>query len=253
MRRGVSDRTTAALVTAALIDFGIITADDHSSVVDRQKIRREKEKFRKNINEEEEERISDDVIEGMYFDGKEVETLEVVKEGESYRQQKVKKEHIVIVSQPDGKYLTHVTPNGKAAEPTTNALMEFMDKSGLTEDLKVAGVDSTPLNTGSKGGVLTKLEERRGKKLHWSICDLHTNELGLRHLFETVDGPTSGSNSFKGPIGKSLSTAENLQWNSNFEQISDGPSYPNLSDEVLSDLSTDQKYLFFAGKSVRDG
>ena len=197
MRRDASDRTVAAIVTAALIDFGVITKEDTSAVVDRQRIRREKEKVRTEVNEREEKRISDNVIEGLYFDGKEVETLVVEKDGDVYRQKKVKQEHIVVVSQPDGKFLTHVTPEGKAAEPTTNALVGYADKNGVTKEVRVVGADSTNTNTGWKGGIIKKFEDRRNEKVHWSVCDLHTNELPLRHLFENVDGPTSGNNSFK--------------------------------------------------------
>ena len=197
MRRDVSDRTVAAIVTATLIDLGIVTAEDTSAVVDRQRIRREKEKVRKEVNQREEKRISDDVIEGIYFDGKEIDTLVMKKEGDKNRQTKQKQEHIVVVSQPDGKFLTHVTPKGKAAEPTTDTLMDYADSNGLMKDVKVIGVDSTAVNTGWKGGIVAKLEGRRNEKVHWTVCDLHTNELPLRHLIEKVDGKTSGNNSFK--------------------------------------------------------
>ena len=253
MRRDVSDRAVAAIVTATLIDFGIITSEDKSAVVDRQRIRREKEKVRKEVNQREESRINDDVIEGIYFDGKEIDTLVMKKDGDKHRQMKQKQEHIVVVSQPDGKFLTHVTPEGKAADPTTDALMEYADSNGLMKDVKVVGVDSTPVNTGWKGGILAKLEERRNEKLHWIICDLHTNELPLRHLMEKVDGKTSGNNSFKGPIGKALPNVENLSWNENFTPIKDGPGLPDMPDHVVNDLSSDQKYLFFVAKSIQDG
>ena len=55
------------------------------------------------------------------------------------------------------------------------------------------GADSTNLNTGSKEGAIALLEKRLGKRLVWSICMLHTNELPLRHLIKLLDGNASGA------------------------------------------------------------
>ena len=43
-------RGVAAVVYATLVDFGFITSDDKSCVVDRQRIRRAKLKFRQQAN-----------------------------------------------------------------------------------------------------------------------------------------------------------------------------------------------------------
>ena len=253
MRRGISDRATAAIATAVLIDFGIIKAGDTSCVIDRQRIRREKIQVRNEHGEKENQRLKEDCIEGIYFDGKEIDTIENVCENGVYRRKTVKREHIVLVSQPDGKYMSHVTPTGKAAGPTTDAIFEYLEENDLINDLKVIGMDSTNVNTGHKGGIATLLEEKRGEKLHWSVCSLHTNELPLRHLFQALDGSTSGNNSFKGPIGKSLPHVEDLEWDENFTPISEAPPLPDLDDQVFNDLSSDQKYLYLAAKSIQSG
>ena len=39
--------------------------------------------------------------------------------------------------------------------------------------------------------------------VHWFVCQLHSNELNLRHLLCTLDGTTSGPRSFSRPIGSS--------------------------------------------------
>lgn len=46
-RYGVSDRATAALVSATLVDFKIVTPENQSQVVDRNKIRRHRKRTRK--------------------------------------------------------------------------------------------------------------------------------------------------------------------------------------------------------------
>ena len=54
------------------------------------------------------------------------------------------------------------------------------------------------------GGVIRLLEVKIGRPLHYAICQLHGNELPLRHLFSKLDGSTSGPNSFSGPIGNAI-------------------------------------------------
>ena len=60
------------------------------------------------------------------------------------------------------------------------------------------GGDSTPVNTGASGRIMHLLEVLLGRRLVRVICELHTNELPLRHIIEQLDGPTSGANSFTG-------------------------------------------------------
>ena len=68
--------------------------------------------------------------------------------------------------------------------------------------IKVLGCDGTAVNTGTTGGVCRLFELVTGSPVHWFICQLHGNELNLRHLFMSLDGPASGPRSFFGPIGK---------------------------------------------------
>ena len=79
-----------------------------------------------------------------------------------------------------------------------------------------------------------------GHCLHWDICLLHTNELPLRHLFQNLVGPTSGSFSFKGAIGKVLANVEDFKWCGNFIPILEYSKLCPLS-QVITDLSTHQK------------
>ena len=67
--------------------------------------------------------------------------------------------------------------------------------------MKVASCDSTNVNTGRHEGVIALLEQYLGHRLIWLPCMLHTNELSLRHLVVTLECPTTGDESFAGPIG----------------------------------------------------
>ncbi|GBP06283.1 Protein asteroid homolog 1 [Eumeta japonica] len=49
---------------------------------------------------------------------------------------------------------------------------------------------------------------RLQRPLQWIICMLHLNELPLRHLFDYLDGKTSGPSTYNGPIGKLLDKCE---------------------------------------------
>ena len=55
-------------------------------------------------------------------------------------------------------------------------------------------------------GMLAHVERFLRALLLWLICQLHGNELGLRHVFTHCDGGhgTSGPDSFKGPLGQAL-------------------------------------------------
>ncbi|GBM14198.1 hypothetical protein AVEN_61011-1 [Araneus ventricosus] len=76
------------------------------------------------------------------------------------------------------------------------------------------------------------------RPLQWFVCQLHANELPLRHLFAHVDRTTTGSRSLSGKIRKSLAGCEKLS------VVSSTP-IENTLREVTNkkDLSTDQLYL----------
>jgi hypothetical protein len=92
-----------------------------------------------------------------------------------------------------------------------------------------------------------KVELKLNKPLQRLVCQLHANELPLRHLVEKLDGKTSGPRGFTGPIGKLLPNCESLPL-VEFEQID--------AEEQLVDsenLSTDQKYLFEMHHAIVSG
>ena len=74
------------------------------------------------------------------------------------------------------------------------------------------GCDGTNTNVGWKTGVIKRLEENFQRPLRWIICQLHGNELPLRHWLIHLDGKTSEPTQFTGPIDKLLNETrfENL-------------------------------------------
>lgn len=252
-RWSVSDRAAAAIATATLVDFGLVTQFDRTLIIDRHKIRRERENFRERERKESKEQWKNEPVFGVYFDGKSDETMQAQGEGSSKRVTVAVEDHVVLVSEPGSSYLGHVTPSGKDAESITDAIMNLMEEERLTSNWQVIGADSTSVNTGCHRGVIARIEQRLGHKLHWAICLLHLNELPLRHVFQDLDGPTSGSRCFQGPVGKSAITAEFLPLDKSFKRIQKGPGPPDLPEKVVGDLSSDQRYLHRMMTAVRSG
>ncbi|GBN13469.1 hypothetical protein AVEN_263392-1 [Araneus ventricosus] len=121
---------------------------------------------------------------------------------------------------------------------------------GITRDLSqlpAMGCDGAPVNTGWKSGVIRCLEFKLGKPLQWVICLLHFNKLTLRHLCETLDGPTNGPKSYSDNIGKALLICETLPVT----------TFLIIPGELLTtdrrDLSKDQMYLLEISQAMRLG
>lgn len=96
-------------------------------------------------------------------------------------------------------------------------------------------------------GIIPRLEKEIGHSLHWFVCQLHANELPLRHLFKHLDGDTTGPSAFAGVIGKSLMHCEKLPIGL-FQPIN-----TNDLPAKIPDLSSDQAYLLEICHAVSTG
>lgn len=85
--------------------------------------------------------------------------------------------------------------------------------------------------------------------MHWFVCLLHANELPLRHLFQKIDGKTTGPQNYGGEIGKALETCESLPIVA-FEPIEIGSLLPIIDKK---DLSSDQQYLLDICHAISSG
>lgn len=110
-RFGVSDRCGASIANAVLRDYGIITAEDTSKLIDRNKLRRARDRTRKQLSSS----SNDEILTGMYFDGKRNKVKSQIKIGDSLRTVFKFEEHITIVREPSSTYIGHFAPlNGTA-------------------------------------------------------------------------------------------------------------------------------------------
>ena len=132
-------------------------------------------------------------------------------------------------------------------------IIDWMKEHGVDLTLTHFAGDSTASNTGSKGGVIAWIEKKLDRKLHWLICQLHTNELMLRKLIEVLDGKTDSKTGFSNPLGKMLMKVNTMKPNFNFEPINIGSDLIGLPADIVKDLSTDQNLLYLLCKAVRTG
>ena len=260
LRHHTGLRETAEIATAAWIDAGIITREDTTLVIDHNKVKRAHGRVMAKIEASHDEEIKKEGITCILFDGRCDETKVLMTAEESTKQYPavIREEHYSVCAEPGGSYLFHFAPDKstderKHAEVIADELVKWLKEKGADKTLMAIGGDSCNVNTGREGGVMHHVEVKLGRKLVWIVCDLHTGELGLRHLVTALDGRTLSSNKWSGPLGKMLDSATDLEINPNFERIEIGPPLPNLTDEVIRELSTDQSYGYRIVSAIRSG
>lgn len=248
-RYGVSDRAAAALTSSVLDDVGYTSNIGTKVIVDKSKVRREIVKVSTSLKRKRVESLSDDPLLGLYFDGRHDKTLLKEKKGSKIYYSADKEDHYSLVQEPGSKFFGHITPSSGHAKNITESIFSFISKEApeSLQSLQAVGCDGTVVNTGRHGGVIRLLEIKLKRPLQWFVCLLHFNELPLRHLFEKIDGATSGPKTHCGPIGKQLNECESLPV-VNFVSIS-----CNLPEVDANVLSTDQKYLFLICKAIDSG
>lgn len=206
-------------------------------MVDRSKIRRAGKVARTEIQISQSSQHLE--LLGIYFDGRKDQTISQVKIGEKFVRKTVLEEHIVLLSEPGSKYISHFTATSSTALAIKTDLFEFLVKKEFDiRNLNVIGCDGTVVNTGPNGGVIRLLELELKRPLQWFICMLHCNELPLRHLFLKLDGRTVGPKAFSGLIGRQLQICETLP------VVLFEPILSELPLMDFVDFSTDQKYLY---------
>lgn len=201
-RTGVSDRAAATIASAVIEGANVTDKDRKKLVIDRNKVRRAK-KARTDL-----QHVSEVIepLESIYFDGRKDTTR--VRHGSNHVKI-VKEEHISIIQEPDSNYVGHVTPAIGTARCVSSTVMDYFQSNDIdTSQVVAIGCDGTAVNTGQKGGIIRQIEEKLKTPVHWFVCLLHTNELPLRHLVQTIDGKTSGPASFACGIGKELHDCE---------------------------------------------
>ena len=128
-----------------------------------------------------------------------------------------------------------------------------MVEHGVDKTVAVLGGDSTNEMSGKSGGSLTWVEKLLGRKTFWVICCLHTNELPLRHLIESLDGKTTSKDGFSWRIGKMLSRVNTMSRKSSFEAITGTEELIELPEKVVKNMSTDSSLSYQLLVALRTG
>ena len=249
-RYEVSDRAGAAIASATIKAFGIVTEEDEKYVVNRSKLRRERQKYREEIRNEEQELF--ELVDSIFVDGRKDATMTMVEVNGNFHRQTVIEEHYVIVGEPNGFYLSHVMPEDGTGYKITTSVYSAIKDTALEQKLKIVGSDGTAVMTGKSKGFLASSENLIGRPLQWIICLLHLNELLLRRVFQNLDGVTSEPDSPSGPIGRQLNGIVSEWKVVKFKSIPN-PKFPVIPNSLMDDLSSDQYYAYRICSSVMLG
>ena len=259
----VSPRAATAIANATMVTIKAVqtTEEAQKKFIDHRKV------FRK-INElcEKNESLRNEYCieerpDGICFDGKKDFSLVQKRVGKSLVKEKSSEEvdHYTVTMHPENKFLTKfiapkVPPqegvDGKKKDRkgklTAKKMVDKLHHIGVdTSGLVVIGCDSTPLNTGAKGGICAWFEFFIHTILVWCICLLHLNELPLRRVMDYCLGLTKSSDERDGEVYDVLKRVNSLEYNPDFERITDiDTELVKLPESVVSDLSGDQKLLY---------
>ena len=208
-------------------------------MIDRNKLRRQKAKFREATREE---TNLFKLFDGVYVDGIKNATQVICSINKKFYRNIFLEEHCVIVGKHEKFYLIQCTPEEGKGATIAKCLYDTIKDTTLQEKLVVIGCDGTAALTGVDNGAVRQLEEKLDRPLQWAICMLHCNKLYLRHVFTIIDGLTTSPSSFSGPFRRSLVGCVSEWGIAPFEKInnSDFPHHPN---DVLAQLCSDQIYV----------
>ena len=255
----LSDRAVAALVTATLVDFGLVSQENVCFVVDRLKVRRAREKLREESRGERNENAK--TVTAFIADGKSSKEYMAQKKvgGKTVKCKGSWIKNITLTTEPESQYFAHFTLTEKPTKDRPAALIfceemlkEFRRCGGDVDNLQMFGSDSENTNTGHLGGVIHYLEKSLDRKLLFCVCCLHLNELPYKASFKELDGTTKSATTYSGKIGKLLPTAQDLPFNPDFVPL-DGPPVEKLSPEFVKSLTKDVQDLYKYAQLANSG
>src|SRR6218665_285059 len=111
----------AILATSVLHNLGLVSPIDRSKVIDRSKIRRERRKNSKELQQNGDQ-FDHSGIKGIFFNGRKDQTLtQVLGVDNKYHRKTLTEEHISIVAEPGSSYFSHTTPHSGYSKDITES------------------------------------------------------------------------------------------------------------------------------------
>ena len=141
---------------------------------------------------------------------------------------------------------------GSTGEVMAQYVYDALQEFDSLESIRTILIDNNFVNTGWKNGLTAKLEDKLGRNLHTVSWALHQNELPFRAIFKKLNGVTTGPQSFSGSLEKKCKENVHSKQQIAFESI-ENPLQHNVEKEDLSDLSTDQRFLYEYTKGIGSG
>ena len=188
----------AAIASATLKAFGIVTEEDKIYVVNKSMLRRERQKYREEMRNKEQELFK--LVDSVFVDERKDAAMTIVKVNRNYHRQTVIKEHYVIVGEPNVFYLLHVMLENGSGYKVATSVYSAIKNTSLEQKLKIVGSDGSAVMTGKSKRFIASLETLLGRPWQWVICLLHLNELPLIQVFQNLHGVISEPHSFSKPM-----------------------------------------------------
>ena len=267
-RSDVSSNVGAAMANALILDLeemGLLKLIDGISVasimLDKSKLDRQKNKMKAKSDDHQSDGVKNLLCIGV--DGKVDKKTLKYDEMEINGEIKIKKNkgdehHLTFTKEPGtetGTYLTHrVVPiKGATGDVCADHVLSVLQEFDSVDSITGIMVDNTAVNTAKDKGIVAQLEKKIKRKLHVIGCSLHQNELPMRHVFKSKDGTTKSPNSFSGPIGKLCEKDVHDEPQVNFTVIKGPLEDTVFPDDVLDDLSSDQRILLEYVRGIAKG
>ena len=152
-RYQLSDKAAAAIANSVLVDVGIITEDDKVCVIDRSKLRRERERCRQEIQKEKQQNFR--FVNAIHFDGRKDATQMVVQGPNDKHYRPVQLEdYYTAVGELGSYYLTPVSPEDGKGRTIAQNLVDSLRGTELKDRLAIVGANGTACMTGKYNGCI---------------------------------------------------------------------------------------------------
>lgn len=158
-RYDISDRAASAMVNATLKDFEVA---NEANIVDRNRLRREKAKLRKELSEDQIAEIKNMMENagciGLFFDEKKdlTNVTEKNEETNHFHPKQQMENHCTLVIEPNNNFLGHIVCKGAKSEVIFDSIIAKLNEEQLTSNnILVIGCDGTGTNTGRFRGKYT--------------------------------------------------------------------------------------------------
>lgn len=212
VRFNSSYREVAAIVNRTLEMVGLITPQEKGLVVTPSLLQKKIRKVGSNIAEKCANENINKKLRCFFFDGLTAKNLtKINKQGKMVIERSKQYENIVLVEQPNDRYLGFVSTTESDGQNIFNEIKKFLllHKFDLTE-LVAIGSDGAATNVGLYNGVIRKFEEFLKQAVHRIICLLHLLELILKAMINYYYGTTKAPGKYSGNISQQLENCEEM-------------------------------------------